>query len=126
MSLRSSFLLGALGVLVVSFVVGSEMRASLHLLLHVVVPLLVALSVFRGRWRWAFLVMMATMLVDLDHLLAVPRYDPNRCSIGFHPLHQALPVVVYVLLCLFPKTRLVGVGLVIHMGLDAIDCFLMS
>ena len=32
--------------------------------------------------------MMATMLVDLDHLFADPIYDPDRCSIGFHPLHQ--------------------------------------
>ena len=67
--------------------------------------------------------MSATMLVDLDHLLANPIYDPNRCSIGFHPLHTTFPVIVYVLLTLFSKTRLVGLGLVIHMALDYIDCY---
>ena len=67
--------------------------------------------------------MSATMLVDLDHLLANPIYDPNRCSIGFHPLHTTFPVIVYVLLTLFSKTRLLGLGLVIHMALDYIDCY---
>ncbi len=98
------------------------MRAELHLILHFAAPLAVALTVFRRRWRVAFVIMIATMLVDLDHLLAVPFYDPNRCSIGFHPLHTSLPIVGYVLLSIFPKTRLVGVGLLIHMLLDAIDC----
>ena len=100
----------------------SEVRSTVHIVLHFAVPLAVALAVFRDRWRWAFVVMMATMLVDLDHLLAVPRYDPNRCSIGFHPLHQTVPIILYLLLSVFPRTRLVGVGLVIHMALDAIDC----
>ena len=66
--------------------------------------------------------MMATMLVDLDHLLASPIYDPTRCSIGFHPLHSGLPIGLYCLLVLHPKTRYVGLGLVIHMLLDLLDC----
>ncbi len=68
--------------------------------------------------------MMATMAVDLDHLLAVPIYDPNRCSIGYHPLHSYYAIGVYVILLFFPKTRIVGVGLVIHMILDYLDCFM--
>ncbi len=66
--------------------------------------------------------MMATMLVDIDHLLADPIYDPSRCSIGFHPLHHPLLFIVYGGLIAFPKVRFVGVGLIIHMFLDAIDC----
>lgn len=62
------------------------------------------------------------MLVDLDHLLATPIYSPTRCSIGFHPLHQAGFIVLYVAMCFVPKTRLVGLGLSIHMALDAMDC----
>lgn len=65
---------------------------------------------------------MSTMLVDLDHLLANPLYDPTRCSIGFHPLHTEIPIIAYFILSLFPKTRLVGLGLLIHMALDSIDC----
>ena len=33
--------------------------------------------------------MLATMVVDLDHLLADPILDPQRCGIGFHPLHRS-------------------------------------
>lgn len=66
--------------------------------------------------------MIATMLVDLDHLLSSPIYDPSRCSIGFHPLHQPLLIIGYLALCLAPKTKLIGIGLTIHMCLDAIDC----
>ena len=28
--------------------------------------------------------MLTTMLIDLDHLLANPVFDPDRCSINFH------------------------------------------
>jgi len=66
--------------------------------------------------------MSATILVDIDHLLADPIYDPLRCSIGFHPLHTTIPIIIYFLLALSKKFRLIGLGLVIHMSLDAIDC----
>ncbi len=99
-----------------------SLASILHLLLHALVPALVAWLFFRARWRRAWLIMLATMLVDLDHLLATPIYDPQRCSIGFHPLHTAPAMPVYVGLSLLPRTRLVGIGLLIHMGLDATDC----
>ena len=86
------------------------------------VPLVVAVSFYRQRWTIAFFVMMATMAVDIDHLLAEPIYDPNRCSIGFHPLHQPWFIALYVSLCLFERTRWLGIGLCIHMVLDSIDC----
>jgi len=72
------------------------------------------------------------MAVDADHLLANPIYDPMRCSIGFHPLHEPLLFPLYLALCFIPKQwsseravviiRCIGLGLLIHMGLDAIDC----
>ena len=98
------------------------LHSAIHLVLHVLVPGIVALAFFRSRWRRAWLVLVATMLVDADHLLADPVFDPNRCSIGFHPLHTAPAIAVYGALALAPPTRLVGVGLVIHMVLDAVDC----
>lgn len=94
----------------------------LHIALHFVVPGFIAAFFFRKTWLLAWLLMCATMLVDLDHLLADPVYDAGRCSIGFHPLHRLGFIIAYVALCLFPKTRLVGIGLSIHMALDAIDC----
>ncbi len=77
---------------------------------------------YKKQWRVVYPVMMATMLVDVDHLLASPIYDIGRCSIGFHLLHGLLPISIYCLLCVFSKTRYVGVGLIIHMILDSIDC----
>ena len=114
----------------------------LHIALHFAVPVLVALTFYRRRWRQAALVMIATMIVDLDHLLADPIYDPERCSIGFHPLHTAPAIVFYValfalpLFVLFRKQsspnlrpvarvlHLIGLGLLIHMALDGGDCLL--
>ncbi|WP_435531790.1 DUF6122 family protein [Sinobacterium norvegicum] len=91
-------------------------------MLHALVPLIVAVLFFRRDWKKAYLIMMATMIVDVDHLLATPIYDPLRCSIGFHPLHQTVPMLLYAVACFIPKLRYVGIGLVIHMALDAIDC----
>jgi len=81
------------------------------------------------------------MLVDLDHLWANPIYDANRCSVGFHPLHQLFPIGIYLLLSLSPIVlrsfllnlhrsikfnvkllQYVGLGLLVHMALDSIDC----
>jgi hypothetical protein len=94
----------------------------LHLALHFLVPALLVSLFYRNNWKIAYFLMIVTMLVDIDHLLANPIYSPNRCSIGFHPLHQVWLVILYVILCFIPKTRLVGLGLSIHMLLDAIDC----
>ena len=69
--------------------------------------------------------MVATMLIDLDHLLATPIFDPNRCSINFHPLHTYWAIGLYVILLIPKKTRLIGIGLVIHIIADSADCALM-
>lgn len=101
------------------------LRSVLHLVLHGAVPLIIALAFYRHRWRSAWIIMSATMLVDLDHLLADPIYDPTRCSIGFHPLHSYRAIPIYLGLAVLPKTRLIGLGLLIHMGLDGVDCIWM-
>jgi hypothetical protein len=94
----------------------------LHLVLHAAVPGAVAFLLFRPNWKRAWFIMLSTMVVDLDHLLADPIYDPNRCGIGFHPLHSYPAIVVYALLLVPRATRLIASGLVIHMGLDGLDC----
>lgn len=99
-----------------------SLAAILHLVLHGLVPGAVAWLCFRRRWRRAWLIMLATMAVDLDHLLATPIYDPGRCSIGFHPLHRTPAILAYGAMTLWAPTRVVGTGLLIHMALDASDC----
>jgi len=69
--------------------------------------------------------MISTILIDLDHLLASPIFDANRCSINFHPLHSYIAIVLYLLLIFPKKTRLVGLGLIIHILADKVDCLLM-
>jgi len=101
------------------------MRPYIHMLLHFAVPAAIAWSFYRERFVQATLIMWGTMLVDLDHLLADPVYDPGRCSIGFHPLHQYPAIVAYAAATLWERTRLLGIGLLIHMVLDGVDCFWM-
>lgn len=94
----------------------------LHIALHFLVPAIITALFFRKKWKQSYLLMIGTMLVDADHLLASPIYDPQRCSIGFHPLHELWFVALYLGLCFIPSTRLAGIGLTTHMALDAIDC----
>ena len=70
--------------------------------------------------------MIATMLVDLDHLLTDPVYDAGRCSIGFHPLHQYPAIAAYGILVVWPKLQLVATGLLTHIALDGVDCVWMQ
>jgi len=101
----------------------------LHIALHFIVPMIFVAIFFRKHYLFAYTLLVATMLVDLDHLLATPMYDPKRCSIGFHPLHTLLPIIFYAALCFVPRplaVRLIGLGLLIHMGLDSIDCQLTN
>ena len=100
--------------------------ASLHILLHFVIPGAAAGLGYRDKWMSSWLVMMSAMLIDLDHLLADPIFDPNRCSIGFHPLHSMTAIILYALLLWIPKLRILGIGLLIHVGLDALDCMRME
>lgn len=94
----------------------------LHYGLHFLFPGLIAYVFFRKNWKIAWLIMIATMLVDLDHLFANPIFDPDRCSINYHFLHTYYAMGVYVLLLFFRKTRIVAVGLLLHMLTDYIDC----
>jgi hypothetical protein len=102
------------------------LHTTVHMALHVLTPAAVARLAFPDRWKWAWAVMVSTMVVDLDHLLATPVFDPDRCSLGFHPLHTWPAMALVPVLTAFPKTRLVGLGLAIHMALDGFDCIWMG
>ena len=97
-------------------------RPAVHLVLHVLIPGVCARIFFKQNWWKAWAIMVLTLAVDLDHLLSVPIYDPNRCSINYHPLHSYPAICVYLVLAAIPRLRIVGFGLLIHMGLDFVDC----
>lgn len=99
----------------------------IHYSLHLLFPGILAWMSFRDQWKHAWIIMIATMLVDLDHLFASPIFDPSRCSIGFHPLHTYTAIIVYMLLLLVPNTwmRIIATGLLFHMLTDFLDCLWM-
>ena len=97
----------------------------LHYGIHFGLPLVIALIFFKTHWKMAYLIMLIGLLIDVDHIWANPIFDPNRCSIGFHPLHSYWAIALYVALTLFKKTRLIGIGLMIHIVANATDCLLM-
>ena len=97
-----------------------------HLALHAVAPGVVAVLFFRPRWRAAWGWMLVMMIVDVDHLLADPIYDPDRCSIGFHPLHSWPAIGAYAISLCVPVLRVFAAGLLVHMGVDGVDCLLMG
>lgn len=122
----------------------NESRSWIHLVLHVLLPLMAAVAISKALkelgCRFIFMLLMATMVVDIDHLLAEPIYAPGRCSIWFHPLHTLWPMVVYGLMMVWPFilkiaakpiakvhqiVGLLGLGLVVHMLLDWSDCLWM-
>jgi len=98
----------------------------LHYSLHLLFPGLIAWIFFRKNWKKAWLIMIVTMLVDVDHLLANPIYSPNRCSINFHILHSYYAMGVYVVMFYFKRFRMISVGLLFHMFTDFIDCLFMK
>jgi hypothetical protein len=93
-----------------------------HLILHLALPLGIARLAGRDRFRARALAMLAGLAIDLDHLLARPIFVPGRCSIGRHPLHGWPTVAVAALLLIPRRTRWLGVGLLLHLGLDLTDC----
>ncbi|MCF6308700.1 MAG: DUF6122 family protein [Flavobacteriaceae bacterium] len=98
----------------------------LHYSLHFLFPGLIAWVFFRKHWKKAWLIMIATMLIDVDHLLANPIYSPNRCSINFHILHTYYAMGIYAILFYFKKFRIISVGLLLHILTDFIDCLFMK
>jgi len=102
------------------------LRPYIHIALHFLIPALVARLAYPKRWLTVWIILCATILVDTDHLLANPIYEPNRCSIGFHPLHSYWAIGIYVAFLAHRKTRIIALGLVIHMLLDGIDCIWMA
>ena len=98
-------------------------REIVHYFLHLVFPVVIAYVFFRGNWKKAYLIMLATMLVDLDHIFADPLFDPNRNSIGFHPLHTYPMISLYALGTIFLKGnyRIIAIGLLFHMFTDFQD-----
>ncbi len=98
----------------------------IHLLAGAVLAAILCLSFKKLRTKHEFYSMAgwfsSANLIDFDHLLATPIYDPLRCSINFHPLHSWYVAPVYAIMILWGRTRYFAVGVFLHWGLDWTDC----
>lgn len=102
------------------------MQTFIHYFLHLGFPFFIAYLFFRKDWRVVYLILIATMLVDLDHLLASPVFEANRCSINFHPLHTYYAMAVYVVLLFLRRPfNIIGIGLLFHMLTDLMVCVMI-
>jgi hypothetical protein len=101
------------------------LQSLVHYGIHLIVPLGIALIFFKPKWKLVYLIMLSTMLIDLDHLFASPIFDSNRFSINFNQLHTYFAIGLYLVLLLPKKTRVLGLGLCIHIIADQVDCWLM-
>ena len=103
-------------------------RHWVHYGAHLLVPFALARLWFGERWRAAAAIMLCTMVIDLDHLLADPVFDSDRCGIGFHPLHGAWAGAGYAAMLAVPSWpwRAAAIGLLWHLCTDALDCAMMA
>ncbi|MEZ4809116.1 MAG: DUF6122 family protein [Allomuricauda sp.] len=101
------------------------LRHILHYGIHFLVPILIALIFFKDNRIKVMLILLAGIVIDIDHIWATPLFDPDRCSIGFHPLHSYWAIAGYCILPFFKPTRIVGFALIIHIIADTVDCLLL-
>ena len=102
-------------------------RHIIHYSFHFLVPFVFGKLFWKKNWRKAGFIMVSTILIDLDHLPADPVFDPDRCSIGFHPLHTKWAGMFYGGLLIAPswKIRAFAAGCLLHLCADAIDCLMV-
>ncbi|AOS98386.1 hypothetical protein AUP74_03019 [Microbulbifer aggregans] len=92
--------------------------------LHLAAPIAVAWFFFRSQWKRAALIMVAANLVALDRVFFAAAETPTNCAINAYPLHTMLPISLYGAMMFLPwlPVRLLGIGLVLHMLVDALGC----
>ncbi len=94
-----------------------------HYGIHFIVPIIIAIYFYKENRLWSAVILLSAIVIDVDHLLATPMFDPNRCSINFHPLHSYWAIGIYSLLFTYKKTRIIGLALLIHILADTVDCY---
>lgn len=102
------------------------LRFLVHYGIHFVVPIAIGFLFFKKNRTVVIFILLAGILIDVDHLFANPIFDPERCSIGCHPLHSYWATALYFLLLIPKTTRIVGLALIIHICADSMDCYLLG
>lgn len=94
---------------------------------HWLAPFVIAAIIWRDNWLRAGAVVALANLIDLDHLLTDPIFDPERCSIGFHLLHGWEAALAYGAILFIPRwwVRAFALGALWHLAVDWGDCQMM-
>jgi hypothetical protein len=99
-----------------------------HYFLHFIAIGFISYLFDKNNWKKYWLILLATMLVDIDHVFADPLFDPQRCGIGYHPLHSLWAIFGYLIGLILIKEKiikLICIGLLFHMLTDFTDCLWM-
>ncbi len=102
------------------------LQTVVHYFLHFIFIGAIAFLLDKSNWKKVWLILLSTMVVDLDHLFSQPIFDAQRCSIGFHFLHSEIAIIIYSLFFFFSKNKtvtIISLGLLFHMLVDLLDCF---
>lgn len=102
------------------------LRFLIHYGIHFIVPIAIGLLFFKKNRGSIVVILLAGILIDVDHVFADPIFDASRCSIDFHPLHSYWAIGIYFLLLFPKKTRIFGIALLIHILADLTDCYLIG
>jgi len=102
------------------------LRFYIHYGIHFIVPIVIGYFFFKDYKLKAIVILLAAIVIDVDHLFASPIFDPNRCSINFHPLHSYFAIAIYFSFLFFKKTRIYGIALLIHILADIADCLFIK
>lgn len=111
---------------IIYFLMKDLLPTFIHYSLHFLAPIAIGRLFGKKNWKYATFILIAVNIIDIDHLLADPIFDPNRCSINFHPLHTYWAAGVYFILLFFKdfRVRAVGIGCLWHLATDLLDCYL--
>ncbi len=107
-------------------IVSDTYRHIIHYSFHLLMPFLFGKLFWKENWWKAGLIIVGTMVIDLDHLPADPIFDPSRCGIGLHPLHTLWAGIAFAVMAVVPswKVGAVGIGCLWHLCTDVVDCLL--
>ncbi|HAE43005.1 MAG TPA: hypothetical protein DCG34_08840 [Clostridiales bacterium] len=92
----------------------------MDILVHIGLSLLVAF--FLGLSQRDMYYFVGANIIDIDHLLSDPVYDPTRNSFESHIIHHNwLPVSFVSVLLTLTKYKWFGLGILFHFFLDWIS-----